>query len=155
VAEGNRDEMLAACYGAWKADVEAGKASLLLAVDNATVAELNRLARADRVAAGLVAEQGLALSDGSVAGTVRAMDGDGEIVLPAGYVAEHVELGYAGTVFSSQGRTVATAHALVGVGMGREALYVAATRAREANRLYVDVEPEPAGAEMAHGETSA
>jgi hypothetical protein len=23
------------------------------------------------------------------------------------------------------------------------------------NRLYVDVEPEPAGAEMAHGETSA
>ena len=72
--------------------------------------------------------------------------------LPAAYVAEHVELGYAGTVFSAQGRTVATAHALVGVGMTREALYVAATRAREANRLYVDVEPEPAGAEMAHGQ---
>jgi hypothetical protein len=35
--------------------------------------------------------------------------------------------------------------------MTREALYVAATRARELNRLYVDVEPEPAGAEMAHG----
>ena len=191
VAEGNRDEMLAACYAAWKADVEAGKSSLMLAVDNATVAELNRLARSERVAAGQVAEQGLALSDGSVAGvgdvvvarhndrhlrladgewvrnrdrfvvtathqdgamTVRAMDGDGEVVLPAGYVAEHVELGYAGTVFSAQGRTVATAHALVGVGMTREALYVAATRAREANRLYVDVEPEPAGAEMAHGQ---
>jgi hypothetical protein len=30
-------------------------------------------------------------------------------------------------------------------------LYVAATRARESNRLYVDVEPQPAGAEMAHG----
>ena len=55
-------------------------------------------------------------------------------------------------VFSAQGRTVATAHALVGVGMTREALYVAATRAREANRLYVDVEPEPAGADMAHGQ---
>lgn len=27
----------------------------------------------------------------------------------------------------------------------------AATRARESNRLYVDVEPQPAGAEMAHG----
>jgi len=37
--------------------------------------------------------------------------------------------------------------------MTREALYVAATRAREANLLYVDVEPEPAGADMAHGET--
>jgi hypothetical protein len=45
VAEGNREEMLAACYAAWKADVEAGKSSLMLAVDNATVAELNRLAR--------------------------------------------------------------------------------------------------------------
>jgi hypothetical protein len=191
VVEGNREDMLAACYGAWKADVEAGKSSLMLAVDNATVAELNRLARAERVAAGMVADDGLALSDGSVAGvgdvvvarcndrhlrladgewvrnrdrfvvtathqdgamTVRAIDRDGEVLLPAGYVAEHVELGYAGTVFSAQGRTVATAHALVGVGMTREALYVAATRAREANRLYVDVEPEPAGAEMAHGQ---
>jgi hypothetical protein len=84
--------------------------------------------------------------------TVRAIDRDGEVVLPAGYVAEHVELGYASIVFSAQGRTVDTAHALVGVGMTREALYVAATRAREANRLYVDVEPEPAGAEMAHGQ---
>jgi hypothetical protein len=35
--------------------------------------------------------------------------------------------------------------------MTREVLYVAATRARESNRLYVDVEPQPAGAEMAHG----
>ncbi len=182
---------MAACYGAWKADTDAGKSSLMLAVDNTTVAELNRLARSARVAAGQVAELGLALSDGSVAGvgdvvvarhndrhlrmtdgewvrnrdrfvvtathqdgatTARAMDGDGEVVLPAAYVAEHVELGYAGTVFSAQGRTVATSHALVGLSMTREALYVAATRAREANRLYVDVEPEPAGADMAHGQ---
>jgi hypothetical protein len=39
----------------------------MVAVDNATVAELNRLARSARVAAGQVAELGLALSDGSVA----------------------------------------------------------------------------------------
>ena len=142
MAEGNRDEMLAACYAAWKADVEAGKSSLMLAVDNATVAELNRLARSERVASGLVAGRGLALADGSVAGVgdvvvarhndrhlrmadgewvrnrdrfvvtathqdgamaVRAVDGDGEVLLPAGYVAEHVELGYAGTVFSGPG----------------------------------------------------
>ncbi len=191
VAEGNRDEMLAACHAAWKADTDSGKSSLMLAVDNATVAELNRLARAERVAAGQVVAEGLALADGSVAGvgdvvvarhndrhlrlpdgewvrnrdrfvvaathqdgamTVRAMEGEGEVLLPVGYVAEHVELGYAGTVFSAQGRTVTTAHALVGEGMTREALYVAATRAREANRLYVDVEPESAAADMAHGQ---
>ena len=52
VVEGDRDEMLAACYEGWKADVEAGKSSLMVAQDNATVAELNRLARAGRVAAG-------------------------------------------------------------------------------------------------------
>ena len=46
-----------------------------------------------------------------------------------------------------------TAHAIVGVGMTREALYVAATRGRDSNRLYVDVEPEPANAGMAHGPT--
>jgi hypothetical protein len=61
VAEGNRDEMLAACFAAWKADVEAGKSSLILAGDNATVTELNRLARAGRVAPGQVTEQGLPL----------------------------------------------------------------------------------------------
>jgi len=35
VADGNREEMLAACYAAWKADADAGKSSLMLAVDNA------------------------------------------------------------------------------------------------------------------------
>ncbi|MDA8301129.1 MAG: hypothetical protein M0005_06205 [Actinomycetota bacterium] len=46
---------------------------------------------------------------------------------------------------------MATVHAIVGVGMTREALYVAATRGKESNRLYVDVEPEPPNAGMAHG----
>ena len=192
VSEGDRAEVLAACYEAWKADVQAGKSSLMVAHDNETVRELNRLARADRVAAGQVGAGGVALADGSVAGTgdvvvarrndrhlrlsdgdwvrnrdrfvvtathedgamtVRALDRGGEAVLPAAYVAQHVELGYASSVWSAQGRTVGTAHAIVGVGMTREALYVAATRGRESNRLYVDVEPEPANADMAHGRT--
>ena len=46
--------------------------------------------------------------------TVRRLDGDGEVVLPPAYVAEHVELGYATSVHSAQGQTVGTAHALVG-----------------------------------------
>ena len=69
VAEGDRDEMLAACYEAWKSRRRGGQ---VVAHDRPRqrprVAELNRLARADRVAAGQVAEEGLALADGSVAG---------------------------------------------------------------------------------------
>ena len=190
VSEGDKAEVLVACYEAWKADIEAGRASLMVAHDNETVRELNRLARADRVAAGQVAPHGIALADGSVAGVgdvvvarhndrrlrisggewvrnrdrfmvtaaredgsmaVRALDRGGEVVLPAAYVAEHVELGYASSVWSAQGQTVVTAHAIVGVGITREALYVAITRGRESNRLYVDVEPEPPNADMVHG----
>ncbi len=190
VTGGDRDEMLAACYRGWKTDVDAGRSSLMIAQDLATVTELNRLARADRVATGQVAGDGLALSDGLVGGvgdvvvtrqndralrlsdgewvrnrdrfvvvsthqdgamTVRRLDGDGHVVLPPAYVAAHVELGYATSAHAAQGQTVGTAHALVSPAMTREVLYVAATRARESNRLYVDVEPQPAGEEMAHG----
>ena len=67
------------------------------------------------------------------------------MVLPADYVREHVELAYATTAYRAQGRTVATAHALVSPTTTREVLYVSATRGREANRLYVDTcfDPDP------------
>jgi hypothetical protein len=87
--------------------------------------------------------------DGSM--TVRHADNHGQVVLPAAYVAEHVELGYASTAYSTQGRTVDTAHALVGIRMTREVLYESTTRGRLSNHLYVDVQPEPAGADMTHG----
>jgi len=76
----------------------------------------------------------------------RRVGGGGEVVFPADYVAEHVELGYATTAHRAQGRTVDTAHALVAPGATREVLYVAATRGRESNRLYVDTryDPDPA-----------
>jgi hypothetical protein len=83
--------------------------------------------------------------------TARRLDGDGQVVLPPSYVAGHVELGYATSAHAAQGQTVSTAHAMVSGAMTREVLYVAASRARESNRLYVDVEPQPVGAEMAHG----
>jgi ATP-dependent exoDNAse (exonuclease V) alpha subunit len=149
----------------------------MMAQDLATVTELNRLARAGRVATGQVGPDGLALSDGLVGGvgdvivtrqndralrlsdgewvrnrdrfvvvsthddgamTVRHLDGDGYVVLPPAYVADHVELGYASSAHAAQGQTVGTAHALVSTAMTREVLYVATTRARESNRLYVD-----------------
>jgi hypothetical protein len=77
---------------------------------------------------------------------VRSVSGGTEVTLPAGYVAMHVELAYATTAFRAQGRTVATAHAMVSPTTTREVLYVAATRGRESNRLYVDVayDPDPA-----------
>ncbi|SJN34811.1 putative TraA-like conjugal transfer protein [Mycetocola reblochoni REB411] len=60
------------------------------------------------------------------------------IALPAVYVSEHVELGYAITAHRAQGSTVDTAHAIVhSPEMTRESLYVAMTRGRESNRAYI------------------
>jgi hypothetical protein len=59
------------------------------------------------------------------------------VTLPAAYVAEHVDLGYATTAHRAQGLTVDACHTLVGPGMSREALYVAMTRGRDANIAYV------------------
>jgi conjugative relaxase-like TrwC/TraI family protein len=181
VESGSRDDLLDSLYAAWKTDVDAGLSSLMIAADTDTVAELNRRARADRVAAGQVAEHGLDVADGSAAGvgdrvvtrhndrhlttgrrwvkngdawivtaighdgamTVRRERGRGEVVLPAAYVREHVELGYASTAHRAQGRTVDTAHAMVSATTTREVLYVAATRGRQSNRLYVDTYYEP------------
>ena len=82
--------------------------------------------------------------DGSMA--VRRVSGGAEVVLPADYVAQHVELAYATTSYRSQGRTVDTTHSLVSPTTTREVLYVAATRGRESNMVYVDTsfDPDPA-----------
>jgi hypothetical protein len=181
VSSGTREELVAEIYAAWKADVDRGVTSLMIAGDSATVAELNRRARADRVAAGHVAERGVEVAgeqhagvgdeivtrqndrrlrtergwvkngdrwlvlqthvDGSL--TVRRGGGGGEVKLPADYAAEHVELAYATTAHRAQGRTVDTAHAMVSGSTTREVLYVAATRGRESNKLYVDIAYDP------------
>lgn len=180
---GAGEDMLDAAYRAWRRDEHAGLQSLLIAGENSTVTDLNRRARADRVAAGEVEDDGVSLRDGTIAGVgdriitrenrrrlvagkgwvkngdtwhVQAVHGDGSlsvrrakgrgtITLPAGYVADHVELAYAVTAHRAQGATVDTAHALVtGAAMMRELLYVAMTRARWSNTAYVvtDVDEE-------------
>lgn len=176
VTGAQREELLDELYAAWKADVEAGKTSLMVATDASSVAELNRRARAGRVADGDVQPDGVALAGGDLAGvgdevvtrrndrslstgkgfvkngdrfvvtatgedgtmTLRRHGGTGEVVLPAAYVADHVELAYATSCFRAQGRTVDTAHVLVSPATTRELLYVAATRGRGANSLYVE-----------------
>jgi hypothetical protein len=183
VTSGDRENLLDAIYTAWKDDVEAGKSSLMIAGDSATVAELNRRARIARVAEGTVSDSGLVIAEGQRAGvgdeivtrqnnrllrsgrswvkngdrfvvsatnpdsSMAVRRGNGaEVTLPADYVAQHVELAYATTSYRSQGRTVDTTHSLVSPTTTREVLYVAATRGRESNKLYVDtsLEPDPA-----------
>ncbi len=181
IVEGDREALLDAIYAAWKADVAAGKSSLMIAGDATTVGDLNRRARADRVAAGVVTDSGLEVAGNQVAGigddvvtrqndrllatgrrwvkngdrwvvtatnddgsmAVARAGGGGEVVLPAAYVAAHVELAYASTAHRAQGRTVDTAHAMVSPITTREVLYVAATRGRESNRIYVDTHYDP------------
>ncbi|KRD41297.1 hypothetical protein ASE38_16930 [Cellulomonas sp. Root930] len=85
--------------------------------------------------------------DGSltVMRTRSASGGGGAVQLPAQYVAHDVELGYASTTHRAQGITVDHAHVLAHPGMPRENLYVAMTRGRHANHVYVAldaVDPE-------------
>ncbi|HLN05201.1 MAG TPA: MobF family relaxase, partial [Acidimicrobiales bacterium] len=79
--------------------------------------------------------------DGSIA--VRRVSGGVEVILPADYVAQHVELGYATTSYRSQGQTVDATHSMVSPTTTREVLYVAATRGRESNMLYIDTSFDP------------
>jgi conjugative relaxase-like TrwC/TraI family protein len=75
--------------------------------------------------------------DGSA--EVRRISGSGQgvITLPALYVAEHVDLGYAVTAHRAQGVTVDTSHVVVSGTTTRENFYVSMTRGRERNTAYV------------------
>lgn len=64
----------------------------------------------------------------------------GRITLPAEYVSQHTELGYASTLNRAQGITVDTSHVLAGPSTERSAAYVGLTRGRHENRLYVETE---------------
>ncbi|MGV9836499.1 MobF family relaxase [Nocardia niigatensis] len=77
--------------------------------------------------------------------TVANLEHRGRVRLPADYVAEHVELGYAVTVHRAQGLTVDRAHLLMGESLGRALAYVGLSRGRDRNTLYIatDALPEP------------
>jgi len=57
--------------------------------------------------------------------------------LPAAYVVDHTELGYATTIHTAQGLTVDTARTVLSGTETRQLLYVAMTRGRQANHSYV------------------
>ena len=82
------------------------------------------------------------LPGGAVLARPAQQGGDGTsdgatVRLPASYVREHVELGYATTTARTQGMTVDETHTIAAPGMGREDLYVAMSRGRDLNRTYV------------------
>ncbi|HTJ68788.1 MAG TPA: MobF family relaxase [Actinospica sp.] len=66
---GSREAMIESAYEGWRADVLAGKTSLMAAATNQDVSALNARARDDRVVAGHVEATGAPLRDGTVAGT--------------------------------------------------------------------------------------
>ena len=91
------------------------------------------------------------LPDGSISLTRNGSAGTshGHVTLPADYARDHVDLGYATTAHGAQGRTVDTSHSFVSAATPREALYVAATRGRDSNKMYVDTSYDP-DADTAH-----
>ncbi|MFT8396637.1 MobF family relaxase [Propionibacterium sp.] len=78
--------------------------------------------------------------DGSVTIRQTSRRFGGSIVLPASYVAKHLDLGYAVTAHRAQGVTTDTSHVVVTSTTTRENLYVAMTRGREENHVYVAID---------------
>ena len=100
-----------------------------------------RLATADGfVRNGALWDVTAVLPDGSLRVRPAARRDAAAVRLPADYVAEHVELGYATTIARTQGMTVDETHTIATPGMGREDLYVAMSRGRHTNRAYVVVD---------------
>ena len=79
--------------------------------------------------------------DGSI--TAARLTDERPVHLPAEYVRESTELGYASTVHRAQGRTVDVARALATTATSREGLYVAMTRGRHSNELFVGTDDQP------------
>lgn len=181
IVDGDTEAMIDAAYAAWRADMIAGRATVLIADSNESVTALNNRARTDLVLVGTVRgareselHDGTHAASGDIvitrrndrrlrAGRSWVRNGDrwkvadvrsdgsmlvrrdgrsrgSSVLLPAAYVAEHVELGYAVTSFRAQGLTTDTAHVLVDSTMTRETFYVAMTRGRDANVAYVAVD---------------
>ncbi|GBE67774.1 hypothetical protein MFM001_42360 [Mycobacterium sp. MFM001] len=95
-----------------------------------------RLSRTDYVRNGYTFEITKVGKDGSL--HARHIGTDRRITLPADYVAAHVTLGYASTIDGAQGLTANHSCHVVGAEhLTRQLLYVALTRGRNENHLYL------------------
>lgn len=68
---------------------------------------------------------------------VDKLPGRGRALLPANYVHQHAEYGWASTIDAAQGATVDVGILLARPGIDREHLYVGLTRGRHANHVHV------------------
>lgn len=191
IVDGDTEEMIDAAYAAWRSDLVAGRATVLVSDSNESVTALNNRARTDLILDGtvrgsreselhdetyaasgdivitrrndrrLLAGRGWVRNgdrwnvvdvrrDGSMLVRRAGTSWGTSVLLPADYVAEHVELGYAVTSFRAQGLTTDTAHVLIDSTMTRENLYVAMTRGRDANVAYVAVDKPDASHDGPH-----
>ena len=71
--------------------------------------------------------------------SVRHVETGLQVLLPARYVAEHTELGYASTVHTAQGISADTMHGLVTSDQTRQQLYTMMSRGRHESHAYVVV----------------
>lgn len=76
--------------------------------------------------------------DGSI--DVQHLRNHNQLSLPADYVAEFVELGYATTIHAAQGVTADTCHGLLTGEESRQQAYTMLTRGRHANHAWLQVE---------------
>ena len=76
------------------------------------------------------------------AADVRRHSDGSTITLHAGYLAEHAHLAYATTAHRAQGMTVDVCHAAITADTSHEQLYVAATRGRHGNHMWVVVDSD-------------
>ncbi|MCC6498499.1 MAG: relaxase domain-containing protein [Propionibacteriaceae bacterium] len=84
---------------------------------------------------------------------VRHTQSGRRVQLPADYVAESVELGYATTIHTAQGVTADTMHGMLAGNESRQQAYTMLTRGREANHAYVVVVGDGDPHTLIHPET--
>jgi ATP-dependent exoDNAse (exonuclease V) alpha subunit len=75
-------------------------------------------------------------------GRIAAVGDTGLVILPASYVANHVELAYAVTAMGAQGRTVDHAITVIDGVTDVRNIYVPMTRGRESNHAYLTTDGE-------------
>jgi hypothetical protein len=78
-------------------------------------------------------------------GGVAAVGETGIVILPAGYVADHVELAYAVTSMGAQDRTVDHAITVIDGVTDVRNIYVPMTRGRDSNHAYITIDGEDTG----------
>jgi len=81
-------------------------------------------------------------------GAITVAGATGQVTLPADYAAQHVELGYAQTSHTSQGRTVDTALLYIDTPTDHPGVYTPMTRGRHANHTYIAVDENQNAADV-------